>query len=34
MMKMIKKAISWYLTQVASTDACTPSCTIPVRYLM
>lgn len=33
MIKKIKKAVSWYLNQVAKTDVCTPSCTIPVRYL-
>lgn len=33
MIKMIKKAVSWYLTKAFATNAFTPSCTIPVRYL-
>lgn len=31
MVKMIKKALKWYLTQVAKTYVFTPSCTIPIK---
>ncbi len=34
MMKTLKKAISWYLLQVAKYDVCIPSCTVPMKYLM
>lgn len=34
MIEMLKKAVKWYATKAAETDFCTPSCTIPVRYVM
>ena len=34
MFKMLKKAVNWYFTKAAETDVCTPSCTIPVKYIM
>lgn len=34
MIKMLKKAVKWYVTKAAETDLCTPSCTIPVKYVM
>lgn len=33
MVKIFKKAFTWYCTRARNIDACTPSCTIPIKYV-